>query len=152
VNSRVVLHAEPLGRLEGVAIRVRGETFALRFEAMTDHRRARLADTLIWEINHAALELEDDRRARRRGKTGAARVVLSDGVETRADYIDVSDAGASFASLTQPRPGERALVESRAARVARTHERGFAVDYAPCEPDQDENKTRRSGEKSKPDA
>jgi hypothetical protein len=129
VNSRVVLVIDPLGRVEGSAVRVQGERFALRFEAMTERKRIRLADALTWELNRIPLELNDDRRARRRGKTGSAHIVFSDGVETMGDYIDVSDVGASFAAKAKPRQGEAAQVESRPARVARLHDRGFAVDF-----------------------
>ncbi len=129
VNSRVVVIIDPLGRVEGSAVRVRGERFALRFEAMTERKQRRIADALTWEINRAQLDLVDDRRARRRGKTGSARVVFSDGVEMQADYIDISDVGASFAAKAKPRHGESAEVESRPARVARLHARGFAVDF-----------------------
>lgn len=135
VGSRVVVMIDPLGRVEGRAVRVQGERFALRFEAMTDRRRVRLADALTWEINRIPLGLADDRRARRRGKTGSARIVFADGVETQGDYIDVSDVGASFAATTKPRQGEAARVESRPARVARLHERGFAVDFVSAESD-----------------
>jgi hypothetical protein len=133
VNSRVVMIIDPLGRVEGTAVRVQGERFALRFEAMTDRKRVRLADALTWQINRLALQLTDDRRARRRGKTGSARIVFADGVETQGDYIDISDVGASFAARTRPRQGEAARIESRPARVARLHDRGFAVDFTSAE-------------------
>jgi hypothetical protein len=129
VNSHVVLLVESLGRLEGKAVRVRGSRFAVQFEPITERRRVRLADTLIWEINRAKLGLVDDREAKRRGKTGAARVRLSDGVEANGDYIDISDVGVSLASIARPRAGEAAEVEERRGRVARLHDRGFAVAF-----------------------
>lgn len=129
VNSRVVLLVEAIGRVEGVAVRVRGDQFAVRLDSITDRRRVRLADTLIWEINRAKLGLADDRQARRRGKVGTTRVRFSDGIEADADYIDISDAGVSVASNTRPRAGEAASVEDRRGRVARLHDRGFAVAF-----------------------
>ncbi len=129
VKSRVVLLVEALGRVEGVAVRVSGARFAVRFDTISDRRRIKLADTLIWEINRARLELTDDRHARRRGKVGSARVRFSDGVEADGDYIDASDTGVSLASVAKPRAGEAASIENRSGRVARLHDRGFAVAF-----------------------
>jgi hypothetical protein len=131
VNSHIVIVLEALGRVEGRVARVDGELFALRFDAMTERKRLRFADEIAWEGARRTLHMIDDRRAPRRGKTGSARIAFYDGMVARADYIDVSDVGASFAAIERPRPGELAHVESRLSQIARVHERGFAVAFEP---------------------
>jgi hypothetical protein len=144
VNSHIVVVLDALGRVEGRVARVDGELFAIRFDAMTERKRARLADEITWEAAKRTLDMIDDRRAPRRGKTGSARIAFYDGMIARGDYIDISERGASFAALERPRPGEIAHVETRPSHVARQHEHGFAVAFddapesaapAPVKPD-----------------
>ncbi|MGD2134122.1 MAG: PilZ domain-containing protein [Maricaulaceae bacterium] len=133
VNSRVVLIVEGIGRLEGRVTRVWGQRFSVYFDAASFRKRLSLADLLTWEINRGPLGLAEDRRAPRRKRGDGVRVDLADG-QTRAKYLDDSEVGASFSSLQRPRPGEVARIEARIGRIARRHDKGFAIDFAPDEP------------------
>ena len=135
-GERVVFMLAALGRLEGEAVRIDADSFAVRLK-VSARKRDRLGDELTWLLNRDRLGLKDDRACRRIRRRNRVFVQTADGLTFTARAIDVSMTGMAIETSEPIRPGERIRVGRLDGVVVRLVENGIAVRFLPPEPEQE---------------
>lgn len=128
-GDNIVCYFDDLGRVTGTVVRQVGNGFAVVFEA-TPHKRDKLADRLVWLVNHKAYDLQDERNAPRRAASGPALVIRANGSRLQCRVIDISLTGAAF-EVSGPLPiiGEQVRVGSLIGEVVRAQSNEFAIRF-----------------------
>lgn len=128
-GSAIVCYFDDLGRVIGTVVRHFGEGFAVAFEA-TQHKRDKLADRLVWLVNHKKYSLQDERSAPRKATGGPALVTRANGSKLQCRVIDISLTGAAF-EVDGPLPilGEYVRVGSLRGEIVRAQANEFAIRF-----------------------
>ena len=128
-GSAIVCYFDDLGRVMGKVVRPVGEGFAVAFEA-TQHKRDKLADRLVWLVNHKKYSLSDERSAPRKATGGPALVTRANGSQLQCRVIDISLTGAAF-EVDGPLPilGEYVRVGSLRGEIVRAQANEFAIRF-----------------------
>ncbi len=125
----VVCYFDDLGRVSAHVTRHLDDGFAVRFDASA-HKRDKLADRLIWLINHKKFNLTDERAAPRKAAGGPALVTRSDGTKLQCRVIDISMTGAAFEHEGAiPIVGERVRAGTITGEVVRSVSNEFAIRF-----------------------
>ncbi|MEO0551314.1 MAG: PilZ domain-containing protein [Pseudomonadota bacterium] len=129
IGEKVVCYFDDLGRVMGTVVRHVPDGFAVEFQA-TSHKKDKLADRLVWLVNHKSFNLEDERSAPRKAAGGPALVTRANGTKMQCRVIDISLTGAAF-EVEGPIPmiGEVVLAGSLKGEVVRSVTNEFAIRF-----------------------
>lgn len=128
-GQRVILYLDEIGRIEGVARRINGSSFAMTITASSSSREE-LTARLIWLVNRGELALDDDRGDRRialRNRQGELR--LADGRTLPVQILDLSCTGAAVRLGARIALGTRVVLDGRAAMVVRNLDCGHGLAF-----------------------
>lgn len=129
LGSQAVCYIDYLGRIVGDVVRITDDGFAVQFK-VSQIKRDRLADKLIWMVNKDRLGLVEERGAQRFATEGPALVVRQDGRKMQCRVVDISLTGAGFETDgPTPMVGETIKVGSIEAEVVRVTSSGFGVRF-----------------------
>ncbi|MBR9834334.1 MAG: PilZ domain-containing protein [Alphaproteobacteria bacterium] len=125
----VICYFDDLGRVMGKVVRHVDGGFAIVFEA-SSHKRDKLADRLVWLVNHKKFDLEDERAAPRKAAGGPALITRANGTKLQCRVIDISLTGAAF-EYEGPIPfvGEIVRAGSLKGEVVRSVTNEFAIHF-----------------------
>ena len=128
-GSALVCYFDDLGRVMGRVVRHVEEGFAVAFDA-TQHKRDKLADRLVWLVNHKKYDLQDERSSPRKATGGPALVTRANGTKLQCRVIDISLTGAAF-EVDGPLPilGEYVRVGSLRGEIVRAQASEFAIRF-----------------------
>lgn len=128
-GEEIVCYIQDLGRLNGVITKTKAG-HAVMAISVSDLKRDRLADQLIWLINKGPLNLQQDRAAERHAASGDLQVLSADGRNINCQVKDMSLLGVAL-KTTDARPalGEFVQVGKKAGTVVRYLDDGFAVEF-----------------------
>lgn len=129
VGEHIVCYIDELGRIAGEVVRHTEGGFAMAFK-VSQLKRDRLADKLIWLVNKDRLGLVEERNAQRFAAEGPALITRQDGRTLQCRVIDISLTGAGF-ETDGPAPliGEIVHVGNISAEVMRSTRTGFGVRF-----------------------
>lgn len=129
IGAAVVCYFDDLGRVMGRVVRHVSEGFAVVFDA-TQHKKDKLADRLLWLINHKKYDLQDERSAPRKAAGGPALITRANGTKLQCRVIDISLTGAAF-EFDGPVPivGEYVRVGGIRGEVVRAITGEFAIRF-----------------------
>ncbi|MEO1187742.1 MAG: PilZ domain-containing protein [Pseudomonadota bacterium] len=129
IGTRVVCYFDDLGRVSGEVTRVTDDGFAVAFQT-PQHKKDKLADRLIWLLNHKKYELKDERSSPRKDTVGPALITRENGTKLQCRVIDISLSGAAF-EFDGPVPivGEKIRVGSLHGEVVRAVSGEFAIRF-----------------------
>lgn len=129
IGDRVIVYLEHLGRIEGAAVRITPDGFAMTITA-TSRKREKFTAQLTWLANRDELGLPEDRRHERIVPRNP-RCILSmdDGTEFAIRLIDFSLSGAAFATDQQIQMGTPVRLGSTPAKVVRRFDGGYAAEF-----------------------
>lgn len=129
LDSQVVVYLDEMGRVQGNVVRHTDEGFALYFK-VTQKKRDKLADKLIWLINRDKLGLVEERGATRFAAEGPALIIRQDGRHLQCHVVDISLTGAGFiAQGPPPMIGEIVTTGTVSAEVVRSNGSNFGVRF-----------------------
>lgn len=129
IDAQIVCYLDELGRIVGNVTRRTEDGFAISF-AVSQVKRDRLADKLIWLINKDKLGLVEERGAQRFSAEGPAIITRQDGRRMQCRVVDISLTGAGFESNSpSPLVGEVVTVGNISAEVVRSTPKGFGVRF-----------------------
>lgn len=129
LDSQIVVYFDELGRVVGNTVRHTEDGFALRFQ-VTQTKRDKLADKLVWLTNHEKLGLVEERGAQRFAAEGPAIIIRQDGRRLQCRVVDISLTGAGFiAEGPPPMIGEIITAGNISAEVMRTAGNNFGVRF-----------------------
>lgn len=128
-GDRVIVYLEHLGRIEGVAVRITMDGFAMTITA-TSRKREKFTAQLTWLANRDALGLPEDRRHERIvPRNPRTTLMFEDGTEFLVRVIDISLSGAAFSSEQPFEIGTPVRIGSTAAKIVRRFDGGYAVEF-----------------------
>lgn len=129
IDSQIVCYIDELGRIVGKVVRQTDDGFAIAF-TVSQVKRDRLADKLIWLVNKDRLGLVEERSAQRFAAEGPALITRQDGRTLQCRVVDISLTGAGF-ETDGPKPmiGEVVSVGNISAEVMRCTPNGFGVRF-----------------------
>jgi len=129
IGTRVVCYFDDLGRVSGEVIRKTDEGFAVTFQT-PQHKKDKLADRLVWLLNHKKYDLDDERSSPRKATGGPALITRPNGTQLQCRVIDISLSGAAF-EFDGPVPivGENVRVGSLIGEVVRAVSGEFAIRF-----------------------
>ncbi|MDJ0921280.1 MAG: PilZ domain-containing protein [Henriciella sp.] len=129
VGEGVVCYFDDLGRVMSKVVRHVANGFAVEFQA-SRHKKDKLADRLVWLVNHKNFDLEDERSAPRKAAGGPALVSRANGSKLQCRVIDISLTGAAF-EVDGPAPviGEIVQAGSLKGEVVRSITNEFAIRF-----------------------
>ena len=129
IGTKIVCYFDDLGRVSGEVIRAIDNGFAVAFQS-PQHKKDKLADRLVWLLNHKKYDLEDERASPRKATGGPALITRSNGTQLQCRVIDISLAGAAF-EFDGPVPivGENVRVGSLLGEVVRAVSGEFAIRF-----------------------
>lgn len=128
-GERVVALFDGLGALEGHVVRVFDGGFAMAF-TMTEHRREKLAATLMFLVNKADMPGIEGRRHERVIPANNQQLLkLAGDIVIDCRVLDVSLSGASVETVARPPLGSEVRLGALRARVVRHHDSGIAVRF-----------------------
>lgn len=129
IGERIVAYIDHIGRLEGVVVRTLPTGFAMTISA-TMRKRDKLAGQLTWLANRHILGLPEDRRhGRFTPRNPRSVLILPNGDMVTCHIIDMSLSGAAISSDARPPVGALVTLGKTQARVVRSQEDGFAVEF-----------------------
>lgn len=129
INTPIVCYIDELGRIAGDVVRHTDGGFAIAFK-VSQVKRDRLADKLIWLVNKDRLGLTEERGTQRFSAEGPALIERQDGRSLQCRVIDISLAGAGFETDgPTPMVGEMIRVGNITAEVMRSSPQGFGVRF-----------------------
>ncbi len=129
IGDTLVCYFDDLGRLNTTVTRATDDGFAVTFSA-SSHKRDKLADRLVWLLNHKRYNLADEREAPRKPLSNKAMITLSDGRRIQCRVSDISLTGAAFKTDGPTlRVGERITAGTLTGEVVRSDRDGFAVRF-----------------------
>lgn len=143
-GALTVIAIDQFGHLEAEVVRRVEDGFCVRWLA-GPRRRERLAELLVWRYNAPRLGLEDDRKGARDKRRGQANVQFGNGVQVKAQVVDVSATGICFRSGYKPRVGMTAKLGRLSGEVSRTLPDGFAVRFDPPQDREDAQHSASNG-------
>ncbi|MHA7901340.1 MAG: PilZ domain-containing protein [Henriciella sp.] len=129
IGTDIVCYFDDLGRVASKVTRITDDGFAVRF-LTPQHKKDKLADRLVWLLNHKKYNLEDERSAPRKAAGGPALVTRTNGTKIQCRVIDISLTGAAF-EFDGPVPivGEHVRVGSLRGEVVRAVTGEFAIRF-----------------------
>ena len=129
VGSKIVCYFDDLGRVAADVTRRTEKGFAIRFNA-PQHKTDKIADRLVWLLNHEKYDLEDERNSPRKAAGGPALVTRENGTKIQCRVIDISLIGAAF-EFDGPVPviGEKVRVGTLKGEVVRAVTGEFAIRF-----------------------
>jgi len=129
LDSQAVVYFDELGRVVGTTVRHTEDGFALKFH-VTQIKRDKLADKLVWLSNKDKLGLVEERGARRFDAEGPALIIRQDGRHLQCRVLDISLTGAGFvAEGPPPMIGEIVTTGNVSAEVVRSSGNNFGVRF-----------------------
>ncbi|MEL6857803.1 MAG: PilZ domain-containing protein [Pseudomonadota bacterium] len=129
IGSKVVCYFDDLGRVAAMVTRHTEAGFAVAFQT-PKHKTDKLADRLVWLVNHKKYSLDDERKAPRKPASGPALVTRANGTKVQCRVVDISLTGAAF-EYDGPVPlvGERVRVGTLTGEVVRAVTGEFAIRF-----------------------
>lgn len=128
-GTKVVCYFDDLGRVVTHVVRHQEKGFAVAFDVGT-HKRAKLADRLVWLVNHKKYGLSEERAAPRKPAHAPALVTRANGTKLQCRVIDISLTGAAFeAKGPAPIIGEIVRAGSIRGEVVRSMNAEFAIRF-----------------------
>lgn len=129
IGTRIVCYFDDLGRVSGEVTRATDDGFAVEFQT-PQHKKDKLADRLVWLLNHKKYELKDERTSPRKDTAGPALITRANGTKLQCRVIDISLSGAAF-EFDGPVPivGELVRVGSLQGEVVRAVSGEFAIRF-----------------------
>ncbi|MEP1142083.1 MAG: PilZ domain-containing protein [Henriciella sp.] len=129
IGTSVVCYFDDLGRVAANIARKTDNGFAVKFQS-PQHKTDKLADRLVWLLNHKKYDLEDERTSPRKAAGGPALVTRSNGTKMQCRVIDISLTGAAF-EIDGPIPvvGEHVHVGTLRGEVVRAVTGEFAIRF-----------------------
>ena len=128
-GQAIVCYFDDLGRVAARVVRHVEDGFAVTFESSA-HKRDKLADRLVWLVNHKKFELQDERAAPRKAAGGPALVTRANGSKLQCRVIDISLTGAAFEYKgAAPFVGEIVRAGSLKGEVVRSVSNEFAIHF-----------------------
>ncbi|MEO1303444.1 MAG: PilZ domain-containing protein [Pseudomonadota bacterium] len=129
IGTKIVCYFDDLGRVAAEVKRITEKGFAIQFNS-PKHKTDKLADRLVWLLNHKKYELEDERTTPRKDTIGPALVARSNGTKIQCRVIDISLSGAAF-EFDGPVPivGEMVRVGTLKGEVVRARTGEFAIRF-----------------------
>jgi len=129
IGTQIVCYIDELGRIVGDVVRMTDDGFAIAFK-VSQIKRDRLADKLIWLVNKDRLGLAEERGAQRFAAEGPALITRQDGRSLQCRVVDISLTGAGFETDgPSPEIGEMVSVGNITAEVMRATPKGFGVRF-----------------------
>jgi hypothetical protein len=135
IGDQAIVYIAELGRFEGKVKRQEENGFFLGL-SLTEHKRGKLADQLLWFANCQALALKDNRRHKRFVPLNQLTTVrFSNGKECMARINDISASGVALeVNLTVTSRvivlvGSNVLVGKKSAKVIRIFDGGFVARF-----------------------
>lgn len=126
--TNVVLYIDDFGRFEGSIVRLSGGDYGVQFHCSA-LKRERIAEQLTVFLNREFVDDATLRRHDRKPQRGLARFTRANGEVMSCEVLDLSISGVSLETSARPPLGEIVLIGQMAGRVARHHERGFAIEF-----------------------
>ncbi|MEL7389945.1 MAG: PilZ domain-containing protein [Pseudomonadota bacterium] len=129
IGTSVVCYFDDLGRVSGEVIRLTETGFAMSFST-PQHKKDKLADRLVWLLNHKKYDLADERSSPRKPTGGPALITRANGTKLQCRVADISLSGAAF-EFDGPVPvvGEQVRVGSLQGEVVRAVSGEFAIRF-----------------------
>ncbi len=129
IGTDVVCYFDDLGRVAVSVIRLTDSGFAVAFDT-PKHKTDKLADRLVWLVNHQKYSLKDERNAPRKPAGGPALVTRANGTKLQCRVSDISLNGAAF-EFDGPVPvvGETVRVGTLTGEVVRAVTGEFAIRF-----------------------
>ncbi len=128
-DNRLVCYFDDLGRITAKVVRYEEDRVAIEFR-VTDHKREKIIDRLIWLMNKKKYALEDERSAPRESVSKTALITRADGRRIQCRVVDMSLTGAAFESTGPTLPiGEVIAVGNLKGEIVRSNTDGFAIRY-----------------------
>ncbi|MEL6413547.1 MAG: PilZ domain-containing protein [Pseudomonadota bacterium] len=129
IGTKIVCYFDELGRVAGEVIRKSENGFAVQFQT-PQHKKDKLADRLVWLLNHKKYDLVDERNSPRKATGGPALITRANGTKLQCRVIDISLTGAAF-EFDGPVPivGEHVRVGSLRGAVVRAVTGEFAIRF-----------------------
>lgn len=129
IGERVVAQFDQIGTLEGHVARLFDGGFAMAF-SMTEHKREKLAATLMHIINKADMPGIEGRRHERLVPANNTQVLkLAEDISVECRVLDVSLSGASLKTVARPPLGTEVKLGNLRCCVVRHHEEGIALQF-----------------------
>lgn len=129
LGAQIVCYIDELGRIVGEVVRHTHTGFAMAF-SVSQIKRDRIADKLIWLANKDRLGLDEERGAQRFAAEGPALITRQDGRKLQCRVMDISLTGAGFETDGPcPMVGEMIEVGHILAEVMRKTPNGFGVRF-----------------------
>ncbi len=130
VGERIVAYLIPIGRLQGLVVRVFYGGFAISMK-LPPVKREKLADQLTWLVNRQELGMPEDRRhARNPARMPHTTLILPGGRELIAKIIDISRSGCALAVSSAQPVGTPVTVGSTRGRIVRQFTNGLGIEFA----------------------
>ena len=129
IGTKIVCYFDDLGRVAATVTRETEDGFAVQFQS-PQHKTDKLADRLVWLMNHKKYNLEDERNAPRKAAGGPALVTRTNGTKIQCRVIDISLSGAAF-EFDGPVPivGEQVRGGTLRGEVVRAVTGEFAIRF-----------------------
>lgn len=129
VGAKIICYFDELGRVAGEVVRETENGFAVQFQS-PQHKKDKLADRLVWLLNHEKYDLADERASPRKATGGPALITRANGTQLQCRVIDISLTGAAF-EFDGPVPivGEHVRVGSLRGSVVRAITGEFAIRF-----------------------
>lgn len=128
-GESVLIDITGYGIVRAAVSRLRDDGFICSV-MLGDGQRSKLATWIAWLRRHAGRVAGDKRGfIRTRPRDPRTTVTLADGTMLRALITDLSRSGAALSADMLPEPGAAITVGQVPARVVRTLEVGFAVEF-----------------------
>lgn len=128
-GTAIVCYFDDLGRVTARVVRHVADGFAVAFEVGA-HKRAKLADRLVWLLNKKKYGLTEERSAPRKPAHAPALITRANGLKVQCRVIDISLTGAAFeAKGPAPFVGEIIRAGTLRGEVVRSIENEFAIRF-----------------------
>lgn len=127
-GERVIAYIDEIGRIEGLVARSTRGGFAMTITA-TSRKRDKFAETLTFQANREALDIEMRAEPRSVLPPPVSEFVLADGSAFVARMTNVSVSGGAAISKAPLTVGMRAWIDGRQCEILRSSELEFAFRF-----------------------
>ena len=128
-GQRVIVYLEEFGRVEGIATRVTGNSFALSILS-TSLKRERITAALTWLVNSEESETHEGRASKRIAPfVKEAIITLRNGNTAIISILEFSLSGITIKTDLALPTDSRVAIGRRPAQVVRVIEGGYALHF-----------------------
>ena len=129
-GALVVIYIDGFGRIEGSIARTEQNGFGIQFNCSAQ-KRERFAELLKLYMSGSPLDETTLRRHDRTPAKGNVSFTRADGNVVNCKMLDISLSGVSVATGIRPPIGDLVFISGIAGRVARHHDTGIGIEFAP---------------------